>query len=95
VLDCGDEKNGLKHAAKLRDQSGSRTLDLWTDAAILHLKNYIDGITGKVGAVYEKHAGACLETQRFPNAINEPNFPPVVVQPGEKYNHIMLFEFSA
>jgi aldose 1-epimerase len=38
VLDCGDEKNGLKHAAKLRDQSGSRTLDLWTDAAILHLE---------------------------------------------------------
>jgi aldose 1-epimerase len=60
-----------------------------------YTSNYIDGITGKVGAVYEKHAGACLETQGFPNAINEPNFPPVVVQPGEKYNHIMLFEFSA
>jgi aldose 1-epimerase len=95
VLDCGDEKNGLKHAAKLRDQSGSRTLDLWTDAPSMqfYTSNYIDGITGK--AIYEKHAGACLETQGFPIAINEPNFPPVVIQPGEKYKHIMFFEFSA
>lgn len=97
VLDSGDEKNGLKHAAKLRDPSGSRTLDLWTDAPGMqfYTANYVNGITGKGGAVYEKHAGACLETQGFPNAINEPKFPSVVVQPGGKYKHTMLFEFSA
>ncbi|KAL5224963.1 hypothetical protein ABZP36_011602 [Zizania latifolia] len=97
VLDCGDEKNGLKHAAKLKDPSGSRTLDLWTDAPGMqfYTANFVDGITGKGGAVYGKHTGVCLETQGFPNAINQPNFPSVVVQPGEKYKHTMLFEFSA
>ncbi|CAL4916117.1 unnamed protein product [Urochloa decumbens] len=97
VLDCGDEKNGVKHAAKLRDPSSSRTLNLWTDAPGMqfYTANYVSGITGKGGAVYEKHAGICLETQGFPNAINQPNFPSVVVQPGEKYKHTMLFEFSA
>jgi aldose 1-epimerase len=56
--------------------------------------NYVNGISGKGGAIYEKHAGVCLETQGFPNAINQPNFPSVVVRPGEKYKHTMLFEFS-
>ncbi|KAI5007747.1 hypothetical protein ZWY2020_008795 [Hordeum vulgare] len=97
VLDSGDEKNGLKHAAKLKDSSSSRTLDLWTDAPGMqfYTANYVNGITGKGGAVYGKHAGVCLETQGFPNAINQTNFPSVVVQPGAKYKHTMLFEFSA
>ncbi|XP_073022572.1 uncharacterized protein [Primulina eburnea] len=96
VLDCGDEKLGLKHAAKLKDPISSRTLNLWTNAPGMqfYTANYVNGITGKGGAVYNKHAAACLETQGFPNAINQPNFPSVVVQPREKYQHSMLFEFS-
>ncbi|CAK9158645.1 unnamed protein product [Ilex paraguariensis] len=96
VLDCGDEKLDLKHAAKLKDPSSSRVLNLWTNAPGMqfYTANYVNGVVGKGGAVYEKHAGVCLETQGFPNAINKPNFPSVVVQPGEKYKHSMLFEFS-
>ena len=37
---------------------------------------HADGtLKGKGSAVYQKHAGLCLETQGFPNAINQPNFP--------------------
>jgi galactose mutarotase-like enzyme len=32
-------------------------------------------LRGKGGAVYAKHAGLCLETQGFPDAINQPSFP--------------------
>ncbi|KAL6494935.1 hypothetical protein OROGR_030854 [Orobanche gracilis] len=97
VLDCGDEKSGLKHAAELKDPISSRTLNLWTDAPGMqfYTANYVNGIVGKSGAVYEKHSAVCLETQGFPNAVNQTNFPSVVVQPGEKYKHSMLFEFSA
>ncbi|KAL1563613.1 aldose 1-epimerase [Salvia divinorum] len=96
VLECGEEKSGLKHAAKLKDPASSRTLDLWTNAPGMqfYTANYVSGVVGKGGAVYGKHLAACLETQGFPNAINQPNFPTVVVQPGEKYNHSMMFEFS-
>jgi aldose 1-epimerase len=97
VLDCGEEKSaGLKHAAKVKDPSSSRVLNLWTNAAGMqfYTGNYVKGIVGKGGAAYEKHGGLCLETQGFPNAINQPNFPSVVVQPGEKHKHTMLFEFS-
>ncbi|KAL3640720.1 hypothetical protein CASFOL_015688 [Castilleja foliolosa] len=97
VLDCGEENSGLKRAAKLKDPISSRTLNLWTNAPGMqfYTANYVNGIVGKGGAVYDKHAAACLETQGFPNAINTPNFPSVVVRPGEKYKHSMLFEFSA
>ncbi|XP_058227586.1 uncharacterized protein LOC131335998 isoform X2 [Rhododendron vialii] len=96
VLDCGDEKMGLRHAAKVGDPSSSRVLDLWTNAPGMqfYTGNYVNGVVGKGGAAYGKHSGLCLETQGFPNAINLPNFPSVVVKPGETYKHIMLFEFS-
>ncbi|XP_043705505.1 galactose mutarotase-like, partial [Telopea speciosissima] len=96
VLDCGEEKSGLKHAAKVKDSSSSRVLNLWTDApgVQFYTGNYVNGVVGKSGAVYGKHSGLCLETQGFPNAINQPNFPSVVIQPTEKYKHTMLFEFS-
>ncbi|KAH6801807.1 Galactose mutarotase-like superfamily protein [Perilla frutescens var. frutescens] len=96
VLDFGEEKSGLKHAAKLKDPASSRTLNLWTNAPGMqfYTANYVNGVVGKGGAAYGKHSAACLETQGFPNAINQPNFPSVVVKPGEKYNHSMLFEFS-
>lgn len=96
VLDCGDEKLGLKHAAKLKDPVSSRVLNLWTNAPGMqfYTANYVHGIIGKGGAQYDKLSGACLETQGFPNAINQPNFPSIVVRPGEKYQHSMLFEFS-
>lgn len=96
VLDCGDKKWGLKHAAEIKDPSSSRVLNLWTNApgVQFYTANYVNGVAGKGGSVYGKHAGLCLETQGFPNAINQPNFPSIVVAPGEKYKHTMVFEFS-
>ena len=32
--------------------------------------NYVNGVVGKGGAVYGKHAGLCLETQGFPTRKN-------------------------
>ncbi|ONK65485.1 uncharacterized protein A4U43_C07F37590 [Asparagus officinalis] len=96
VLDLGEEISGLKRAAKVKDPLSSRVLNLWTDApgVQFYTANYVDGVAGKGGAVYEKQSGLCLETQGFPNAVNEPKFPSVVVYPGERYRHNMVFEFS-
>jgi len=96
VLDLGEEISGLKRAAKVKDPSSSRVLDLWTDApgVQFYTANYVDGVVGKGGgAVYGKQSGLLLETRGFPNAINEPKFLSVVVQPGQKYHYNMVFEF--
>ena len=36
----------------------------------------------------------CLELQAWPNAVNEPAFPSVVLRPGETYRHRIVYEFS-
>ncbi|KQK14372.1 aldose 1-epimerase [Brachypodium distachyon] len=97
VLDSpGEVKSGLRHVAKVTEPSSLRVLNIWADApgVQFYTGNFLDGVVGKGGVVYGKHAGLCLETQGFPNAVNQPNFPSVVVHPGEKYTHTMLFEFS-
>lgn len=34
--------------------------------------NFLDGsLKGKSGAVYPKHSGFCLETQNWPDAVNQ------------------------
>ena len=33
------------------------------------------------------HSGFCLETQHFPDSVNQPSFPPVWLRPGETYTH--------
>lgn len=58
--------------------------------------NFLDGtLTGKDGKVYKKHYAFCLETQHFPDSPNKPNFPSVVLRPGEKYDTTTVHKFSA
>eukprot|EP00128_Syssomonas_multiformis_P019135 Colp12_sorted_trinity150504_noHs@15613 len=43
---------------------------------------------------YLRHSAFCLETQGYPNAINFPQFPSVVLRPGETYTNHTIFHFS-
>jgi aldose 1-epimerase len=36
-----------------------------------------------------------LETQHYPDSINRPEFPSVVLKPGETYRQVTVFAFSA
>jgi len=54
-----------------------------------------DSLTGKEGAVYRKHGGFCLETQKFPDSINQPTFPSCVVRPGDRYQHTVIYKFGS
>ena len=40
------------------------------------------------------HRGVCFETQHFPDAINQPEFPSVVLRPGETFHSTTVFAFS-
>ena len=48
---------------------------------------------GKGGARYGKHSGFCLETQHFPDAVNQPEFVSCLLRPGETYRHVMEHRF--
>ena len=60
----------------------------------LYSGNFLDGtVTGRWGPC-GKHGGFCVETQAFPDAINQPGFPSCVLRPGEAYSHTTRLRFS-
>jgi aldose 1-epimerase len=85
---------GLSPAAELYDPKTGRTLQVSTTEPGLQFYsgNFLDGtLTGKGGQVYKHRSGLCLETQRFPDSPNKPNFPTTVLRPGETYRTQTVF----
>jgi len=93
------DPGSLRRAAVVTEPVSGRVMEIWANQPGIqfYTGNWIAGIAGKEGAVYEKHAGFCLETQAFPDAINrqgEPGWPSVVLRPGQRYSHVMVHRFS-
>ncbi|WP_352421457.1 aldose epimerase family protein [Proteiniphilum sp.] len=57
--------------------------------------NFLDGtVTGKNGAVYGKRHAICLETQKYPDSPNKPDWPSPYLKPGEKYTSRCIYKFT-
>lgn len=94
---AGSGANRPARAAEVYEPTTGRVLSMRTTepGVQLYTGNFLDGsLTGKGGVVYGKHAGFCLEAQKFPNAVNTPGFPSVVLRPGESYRQITVYAFS-
>jgi aldose 1-epimerase len=76
-------------AAELSDPDSGRRLAIATDqpGIQIYTGNYLGGIRGKNGAVYDDHSGVALECQNWPDAVNQSRFPTPIVVPGEEYRH--------
>ncbi len=88
----------MRTAAAAHDPSSGRTMEVSTNVPAVQFYSAfkLDGsITGKGGVKYGSSAGFCLETQHYPDSPHNPQFPSVVLRPGETYSHRTLYEFSA
>jgi aldose 1-epimerase len=88
----------LRRAARLREPRGGRVLEVLTTEPGVQLftANFFDGrVTGTGGVVYPRHAGVCFETQHFPDSVNKPQFPSVVLRPGQTFRSSTVFKFTA
>ena len=57
--------------------------------------NFLDStVIGKKGITYKKRSGICLETQKYPDTPNKPEWPSAVLRPGETYHSHCIFAFS-
>jgi aldose 1-epimerase len=57
--------------------------------------NFLNGtVTGKHGITYQQRAAVCLETQHYPDSPNRPEWPTVVLRPGEEYSSHCTYKFS-
>ncbi len=52
-------------------------------------------LKGKGGVAYKKHQAFCLEAQHFPDSVNHPSFPSMILRPGATYTQTTIYKFSA
>jgi aldose 1-epimerase len=89
----GDE---LTLAAKVRDPKSGRVLTVSTTqpGVQFYCGNFLDGVKGKGGKPYNYRSGFCLETQHFPDSVNQPNFPSIILEPGKTYQHTTIYRIT-
>ena len=92
------EPDRPRTVARLEDPKSGRVMVVSANqpGVQFYTGNFLNGsIRGKGGATYLQHAGLCLETQKFPNAINIPAWrDQVILRPGQTYRHVMIHAFS-
>ena len=91
-------KNGVvREVASLYDPVSGIFMEVLTDQPGLQFYsgNFLDGtIKGKEGEIYKYRSALCLEAQHYPDSPNEPEFPSVVLRPGETYHQTTIYRFS-
>jgi aldose 1-epimerase len=88
----------MKLCARVVDKASGRGMELHTTEPGVQFYtawSLSDRIVGKAGVRYCKYAGFTLETQKFPDSSNIGHFPSPRLDPGENYEHRMLFRFFA
>lgn len=88
--------NYNKPAATLRDPHTRRQLDIYSDQPCLQLytSGHLDGSLSRDGQQFIAYSGICLESQSYPDAINQSGFPSVVLKPGEVYEYRTIYRFE-
>ena len=89
----------MKLAARVRDPGSGRVMEIRTTepGVQFYSGNFLNGLNGKGGTVYKKHHGFCLETQHYPDSINQEGrdgWPTIILRPGQTYRHTMIHKFS-
>jgi aldose 1-epimerase len=92
-----DYDGSLRSAAKVYEPTSGRTLEvLTTEPGVqFYSGNNLDGsLVGKSGKKYQRRFGFCLEAQHFPDSPNKPEFPSVVLKPGQTYHQTTIYRFG-
>jgi len=97
---CLNNQDGkIELAAVLRDPKSGRTMEIETTEPGIqfYTGNYLNGsLIGKSGKGYEKNFALCLETQHYPDSMNQPNFKKsTILEPGKTYTQTTIHRFSA
>ncbi|MDR0427192.1 MAG: galactose mutarotase, partial [Dysgonamonadaceae bacterium] len=96
VIDKASEKEFSFVAKAYSPKTGIVMETYSTEPGVqLYTANWLDGsFVGKNGHTYPKRSAFCLETQHYPDSINHPKYPSVILRPGESFNSITRYSFS-
>jgi aldose 1-epimerase len=91
------EGPGLEALGEVYDPKSGRVMTLETTepGVQLYTGNFLDGsLVGKNNKEIAHRSALCLETQRFPDSPNKPNFPSTALKAGETYRSTTVYRFS-
>lgn len=94
-LDQG-EPGEMKLAAEAFDDQTNILMEVYTDMPGIQFysgNSLNEKNKGKDGAVYGRRSGFCLETQYYPDAINQEGFPKPILLPGQVQRHTTIYRF--
>jgi aldose 1-epimerase len=84
-------------AAWCYEPSSGRLMEVYTDQPGLQLytgkRVFRDGKPA-AAAPEQRHNTVCFETQHFPDSVNQPHFPSVILRPGKTFRSATAFRFS-
>jgi aldose 1-epimerase len=83
-------------AAQVVEPQSGRTLEcLTTEPGVqFYTGNFLENISGKGGAIYNRQEGFCLETQHYPDSPNQSAFPSTELAPGKTYAQTCIYRFG-
>src|SRR5215212_419807 len=83
-------------AARVTEPTSGRVLEVYTTEPGLqfYTANHLSGITGKGGWTYQARNAFCMEPGHFPDSPNHPEFPSVVLKPGEEYRNTIIYRLD-
>ena len=94
---CVDGDEGvLREAAFAKSPDTGITLKCSTTlpGVQLYVGNFLKSDEGKEGTQYKARDGFCLETQYYPNSINQAGFPDCVFGPDREYDSVTVYQFK-
>jgi aldose 1-epimerase len=83
--------------ARVEDPQSGRAMEVLSNqpGVQFYSGNFLDGtIVGKNGHIYRQGDGLCLEPQIFPDTPNQPKFGSARLDPGQVYDHQIVYRFS-
>lgn len=94
VID-GEEGNLRPFAEMYEPFTGRLMKGFTTQPGVqLYTGNMLHSVHGKIGSLYGKHGGFCLETEHFPDSPNQSHFPSAVFGPQRNYLEKTVFVFD-
>ena len=94
VLD--NEDGDLVYAGCLREKTTGRQVEVFTTQPGIQLYTgyWIPQIEIHGKKYFGSYSGIALETQHYPDSINQPGFPSVILEAGEKYQQSTVYRFG-
>lgn len=86
---CIDKStDGVELICTVEDPVSGRFIEILTDQPGLQF------YSGNFFTGDEYRTSLALETQKYPDAVNHPDFTPEILRPGEEYSHTCIYRFS-